>query len=316
MEEYKENYCSIDQAHEKVTTDGYCVIKDILNNEEIDNAKDDLWNTLNKITRNFKNPIKKSDPRSWKTYLELKPIHSMLLQNCEIGHAQFFWDIRQNKNVIDVFSKIWKVEPEDLLVSFDGLSFHVPPEITKEGWYEGNSWFHTDQAPNKKEFTCVQGMVTLYDINKGDATLRVLEKSCKYHDTIFDINQVDSNNNWHQYEDNEMKYFEDNKCKPVRVLAKAGDLILWDSRTAHHGIEPIRERIKQNFRAVTYVCMTPRYMTDEKNLIKKQNAFNNKRMTTHWPHKIKLFSKIKKDLNVCEIEKPKLKEIGEKLAGF
>ena len=316
MEEYKESYCSVDHAYEKITTEGYCVIKGVLNNQEVKNAKDDLWNTLNYITKNLKNPIKKNDQKSWNTYFELNPIHSMLIQNCEIGHAQFFWDIRQNKNVVNIFSKIWNVNPDELLVSFDGLSFHFPPEVTEKGWYEGNSWFHTDQAPNNKKFTCIQGMITLYDINRGDATLRVLEKSCNYHDKIFDINKVESNKNWHEYEVNEMKYFKEKNCNPVRILAKEGDLILWDSRTAHHGIEPIKERKQQNFRAVTYICMTPRYMIDEINLKKKIKAFNDRRMTTHWPHNVKLFSNIRKDINVNKIDEPKLSELGKKLAGF
>ena len=152
----------------------------------------------------------------------------------------------------------------------------------------------------------------LYDVNKGDATLRVLEESSKYHQELFEWNGVKKNNNWYEYSKKDKVFLYEKGCKPVNVLAKAGDLILWDSRTAHHGIEPIKEREKQNFRAVTYVCMTPRYMIDEKNLKKKKAAFGDKRMTTHWPHKIKLFSKIKKDLNICEIEKPKLTCLGKK----
>ena len=41
----------------------------------------------------------------------------MLLQNWKIGHSQFVWDIRQNKKVAKVFSKIWNVPSKDLLVS-------------------------------------------------------------------------------------------------------------------------------------------------------------------------------------------------------
>jgi hypothetical protein len=39
-------------------------------------------------------------------------------------------------------------------------------------------------------------------------------------------------------------------------------------------------------------------------------------MTTHWPHNVKLFSNIRKDINVNKIDKPKLSELGKKLAGF
>ena len=45
------------------------------------------------------------------------------------------------------------------------------------------------------------------------------------------------------------------------------------------------------------------------------------RMTTHWPHKVKLFGKkpqtYGKELpDVSQLDKPKLTELGKKLAGF
>lgn len=320
MNEYEENYSTLDDAYEKITTDGFCVIKNVLNENEIKNAQNGLWETLNYLTKNLDKPIKYEDKESWKTYYELRTNRNMLMQHWQIGQSQFFWDIRQNPKVVNIFSKLWNVKNEDLLTSFDGMSFHVPPEETGIGFYEGNDWFHTDQAPNNKEFSCIQGFVTLYDINKGDATLRVIKNSCNYHNTIFDINNVDSDNNWHQYQDDELEYLYNNNCKPVRVLAKAGDFVLWDSRTAHYGIEPLKERNKANFRSVLYICMTPRKLISEKSLKSKKKGFLKMRMTTHWPHRAKLFRKYPMEFNdiekIPELPNPKLTELGEKLAGF
>ena len=68
-----------------------------------------------------------------------------------------------------------------LLTSFDGASFHFPPEITKRGWYR-KTWYHTDQSYFRPDFECVQSWVTAYDvILNAHATLAFMECSNIYH---------------------------------------------------------------------------------------------------------------------------------------
>ena len=66
---------------------------------------------------------------------------------------------------------------EELLISFDGISFHLPPEITNRGWYRGNTRHHSIQSFLRPNFECIQGFVSLCDINEGDVTLSILEGS-------------------------------------------------------------------------------------------------------------------------------------------
>ena len=133
------------------------------------------------VTKAFDTPMDRKNPKTWVQYLKMYPKHSMLLQNYSVGHSQFVWDIRQNPNVINVFSKLWETGPEDLLTSFDGVSFHFPPEETNRGWYR-NTWYHTDQSYQRTDFECVQSWVTAYDVDEGDATLAFMESSNKYHE--------------------------------------------------------------------------------------------------------------------------------------
>ena len=67
-----------------------------------------------------------------------------MLHQWNIGHSKLSWDIRQEEGVLKVFSKIWNEKPENLLTSFDGMSIHLPPEVTNKGYFRGNEWFHTE----------------------------------------------------------------------------------------------------------------------------------------------------------------------------
>ena len=68
--------------------------------------------------------------------------------------------------------------------------------------------------------------------------------------------------------------------------------------------------------------MTPRKMCDTKNLEKRLKAFQELRMTTHWPHHVKLFAKKprtygKEQLNFkLQEELPKISDIAMKLIGY
>jgi hypothetical protein len=91
----------------------------------------------------------------------------------------------------------------------------------------------------------------------------------------------------------------------------------------HCGTESVKKRDEHKIRNVVYVyvCMTPRNLATDAFLRKKQKAFNELRMTSHWPHKPKLFSVNPRTYggplpNVTPIKSPKLSELGLKVAGF
>jgi hypothetical protein len=51
----------------------------------------------------------------------------MLIQHWGVGHTQACWDVRQNIKIVEIFAYFWGCYPNDLLVSFDALSFNLPP---------------------------------------------------------------------------------------------------------------------------------------------------------------------------------------------
>ena len=300
---------------------GVAIIPNILDDNECNNLVNGIWDYFEHITQKWEQPINRNKQKSWKQIYNFFPIHSMLFQHFNIGHSQVCWDVRQNKKIIKIFSKLWDCKSEELLVSFDGLSFNIPPEITNRGWNRNNTWYHTDQSFHRNDFECVQSWVTGLDVNEGDATLAFIEKSNRYHKEFQDKFQIKIKKDWYKLTKEQEQFYIDKGCKYKKIKCPKGSLVLWDSRTIHCGTEALRERKNKNFRAIIYLCYKPRKLCLEKNIKKKIKAFNELRMTTHWPCKVLLFGKnprtYGKELpEFTKIEKPKLNNLGYKLAGL
>jgi hypothetical protein len=191
------------------------------------------------------------------------------LQNFGVGHLPWLWTVRQDPRIAAIFSHLWDTPAEDLLVSFDAMSLHFPPETTKRGWYEGRDWLHTDQSAYKQGLQCIQGWVNMYDTEEGDATLCVLESSHRQHEAFFHDRQAQgkaataADSDWYRLADEvEHEFFADRGCARVGVKCRRGSVVLWDSRLFHQGIEPLPSRAEARMRMVAYVCMTPREWAD------------------------------------------------------
>ena len=148
-----------------------------------------------------------------------------------------------------------------------------------------------------------------------------MEGSHKYHQEFAEKFNETRDIDWYPLEDEKLDFYYDKGCVRHNVKASAGSLILWDSRTVHCGMEPLKTRTEPNFRLVTYVCMTPRAWCVEELIEKRRNALENMYMTTHCPHRPKLFPKVPRTFgrhipDVPKIPEPVLTDLGLKLAGF
>lgn len=344
--EEKSLFCTADTARDVLGRYGVAVIPGVLNEVECEQLEGEMWSYFGSLTREWSTPVSREVPESWCEVYKLLPMHSMLFQHFGIGHAQFAWNVRQNPKVAAPFAAIWNVKPEELLVSFDGASFHVPHETTKRGYFRGNTWYHTDQRfcgtakgvsqETKANLKCVQGWVTARDVNEGDATLTVLKGSHLYHEEFASrflgtastakgrAQGTPFKTDWYKLgSQEELDFFvKEKQCEPVRICCPRGSLVLWDSRTMHAGYESSKNRETPNFRMVVYVCYVPRSQATPKQLQKKLSALKELRTTSHWPQYSKLFGKTPRTYGTAEvprvtpIEPPVLTEFGKKLAGF
>lgn len=321
--EYEKYITSKEEILDTINEFGVAIIPSVLTQEELQNMIDGMWDTLEYLTSQFQVPIKRNEPKTYSSIRILRPLHSMLFQNWSIGHAQFIWNLRQNPKIVDIFSEIWKVNPDELLVSFDGASFQMPPEQTKFGWYENIDWLHTDQSYTRNNFECIQSWVTGFDVNENDGTLTILEGSNRYHGEFSQKFSIKNNRDWYKLSEEELNfYLNEKKCSKKFIRCPAGSMVFWDSRTIHCGKQASPQRAQANFRCAVYICMLPRHLIDYNQLRMKRDAFNNLRMTSHWANRTILFPLQPRGWTedpknpIRKLPTPALSPLGRKLAGF
>jgi hypothetical protein len=300
-----------------------------------------MWDYLETVSANFEKPavpIRRDQPATWRQMEHLFPLHSMLIKQFGVGHTQMSWNLRQNEKVSAPFAALWKTSPNDLLTSFDGASFHMPPEQTGKGWNRNNAWWHTDQSPTRHGFECVQSWVTGIDVAEGDATLAVLEGSHHLHKAFSEKFKLTAcltstteegkkaakaiKKDWFKLLPEHVEWFKEQGCAPAYITCPAGSMVFWDSRTIHHGREALKGRVNRNrHRCIAYMCMTPRKRAEPLTLKKRIKAFEGMRTTSHWPHKLHLNPTAPRTYgssvqNIAPLPPPTLSALGRRLVGF
>lgn len=324
-------------------TYGVAIVRNVLCAEECESMLSGMWDYIEHITKDWVSPNKpvvRTDKSTWREFYKLLPLHSMLMQHFGVGHAQVSWNLRENPKIVRIFADFWGVKPEELLVSFDGMSFGIPPEDTNKGYFRakksdelvgsllektGKAWLHTDQSYTNNDFMCVQSWVTCLDVAEKDATLFLLESSNSLHKKCadkFDIrSKKGSKTDWYPLSDEETRFYLDEGCKPVRIQCAKGDMVFWDSRTIHCACEAVKGREEPNFRGVVYLCYMPRKGAKPARLEAKKKAFEELRTTKHNPQKSLLFNVNPYDRGnpppeTRPVEKPIVGNLGRMLAGY
>ena len=264
MNIFKINSTEMDSIKINLENNGYCIIPNVLSNDEI-NYSLDLFKKWQKTIPNHNLIHNTIDPHG------IYKFH-------EIGHQEHAWFIRTRPNLINIYKNLWNTN--DLVVSFDG-SCYIPKCLEKKD----KLWTHTDQCSNSDGLKCYQGFVAL--TNNKERTLVVYEGSHKLHKLYFRDKGICNNNNWNLID---KEYLDSIKDKKRILNVSAGSLVLWDSRTFHqnqYGKPNSEERIVQ------YVCYLPKNNPNNTNsqTKKRKKYFNERRTTTHWPYPIRVNGK-------------------------
>ena len=124
---------------------------------------------------------------------------------------------------------------------------------------------------------------------------------------------------WFGFTDAGMKWLADKGCEWIKLSADPGDLLVWDSRTAHYNLSSSTSQP----RFAIYTCFMPANEATQEDLVRKKDAFERWVGTTHWPNAKHTGSNVAKrdgqddPYNRFEpVNKPVLSERAFKLTGI
>ena len=307
-----------DEIQNKLDKYGICYVPNVLDEQERFDMISGTWDYFEHVTANDMIPISRSEPSTWTTFDIFCTGLGMMYSAWNVGHSQHLWNIRQNLKIIDVYKNLFNTSREDLLVSFDGLGFLLPPEQTNNHWHkEKNSNLHIDQKLSIIERSGFQSFVTANDIEEGDATIRFLEGSHSYIGEFVNKFGEFTNGDWVVFHDKHLKFYRE-KCPEVFLKCPAKSLVLWDSHLVHCGSNPRRTRKNQNTRCIAYVSYAPKSLATDEDIEIKKQALEQLMTSNHYAQRASYFQTYPRhdSIIVNTINAPKLSKIGYSLAGY
>ena len=269
---------------------GYAVIRSVASTEDVEKARAMFWEVFEQ------RGVLQSDTSTW-SQLGVAGDHGILFDGAMI-QSNAAWFIRGLPKIHTAFERIW--ETADLIVSMDSTIAWLPWWLEPE-WRPHTEGLHLDQNPFQKPgLDCVQGMVPLYDVTPASGGLEVCPDShlpaakkqfCALHPQLAGRGQ----------------FLPLPKNNPLRgtgklLQARAGDLILWDSRTIHGGKVGTGEPDTaaggaagpQLARLAQTVCMTPRARASIHVLEQRQRGPADGLGFNHCPHEANVSSRARK----------------------
>mmetsp|Transcript_43848 Transcript_43848/g.82241 ORF Transcript_43848/g.82241 Transcript_43848/m.82241 type:complete len:449 (+) Transcript_43848:61-1407(+) len=277
---------------------GYVVLKKIATSEEVALARQMIWDTFEE-----RFDVLRDDVSTW-TKLG-GGSGPGIFTGWGLAQSQGPWFIRSLERAKEAFTQIWGTN--DLIASMDALMVWKPwwayPEklpTWANPWYPQTEGLHLDQNPYRKpNLDCIQGMMPLYDVTETVGGLEVVPGSHR-PDAKKELKKFFTRFSSNPWGGEDFCAFEEYCDKSAHVplntpgqllVAEAGDLILWDSRTVHGGVvgngspevaessSPRLARLTVNF------CMTPKSWASDEDLAFRKQCFEIGRCLNHCPHK-------------------------------
>lgn len=286
--------------------EGYAIVAGVADQDHIEAAKKMFWDFAEKA----RPKVSRKSPATWNRPDWLPSEMNGILGQFGFAHSDFCWTTRTLPGVHTAFSNVWGTK--NLIVSYDGGNAFRPWKYNPD-WITEGGWWHVDQNSLKDGHhgrVCVQGLVSYYDATDETGGLCVIPKSHLQHDQLCRRTPLARMG---------MDFIEILPTDPILdmdkilVCAKAGDLLLWDSRTVHCNSPALLSNIQNHFlanpysgtpvddgnwdivRLVGYVCMLPFSHAPEKVIEQRKEAFIHHIATNHWPNLPIVFNQLSKE---------------------
>ena len=274
------------QAARDLEEHGWAVIPDVLAPALATSILNDVWATLEAVSRGR---VQRANPSTWRGQDFFKTMKGILMEPSNIYHAAPVWRARQE--VAPYFAHLYG--DANLGTSFDRINIFPAPSAVGGRVQRVGPWLHTDQTPLRNGRLCVQGFIDFLGTGADDAGLIVADKShLQHHDLLYKTWRIKEAKNWYKFTDDQRAYIEAHfELKKVHCPPRS--LVLWDSRTFHQNTPPLANGHE---RFVIYVCMQPwAHLGSAKKIeaakAKKRQAYAGQRGTSHWPLFNTLFSR-------------------------
>lgn len=266
--------------------EGFAVIAEALNGQEVVHALRLMWDYLEELGTG----IRRDDSATWGDERWPTTGSGGIIAGNGIGQSKVQWFIRSVPRVKDAFAALWGTS--DLLVSFDGMAVWRPWHKDPSGkTNQGASWLHVDQNPTSRQnFQCAQGFVNLLPMDSSTGGNVLIRRS--HRELFAKIPQLYPKHVAAQEAARPgMDHFRfPPNAAGIHSLAmchlEPGDLLLWDSRTAHCSSAnlgtPVQDAPAELLRAVSFVCMMPRELTPADVLDSRKAAVTRLQSSTHW----------------------------------
>ncbi|KAL7555032.1 hypothetical protein ACHAWF_018613 [Thalassiosira exigua] len=238
--------------------DGYVVVTGVLSPAEVDAALDELWTSPNLLGK-----FDRDDPTTWSDPTWPQQDGGRNFLSSRDAHADASnWDVSSSPRQLRVQKLLWG--REDLIASGPGRWGVMRPSGVEPRWRTEAGWLHWDHNPwTKPGFSHVQAIVCLTDATPTSGGFACVpgfhRKFRMWGDDhpkgtlVVDGKAIDDS-----YGDGQpFPVPDDDPCQRdvVRVLAPAGSMILWDSRTPHQNVPNVDDRA---FRVVLYCTWSSR----------------------------------------------------------
>jgi len=288
------------QNLKELQTEGYTVVKNVLTEQEIKTARSYFWDWLEDLGSG----IDRHNLESWSDENWPGNIYTGFIGNHGISQSKFVWYLRAHPKIKDAFAKIWTSHnislDRGMIASMDSVICWRPWWFCDfEDWEPKVEGLHVDQNPIDKEgFWCVQGMVPLYDVTEISGGLQVVPKthSMKMQESLRPFSVPPHNmGDFILLPEASKDGFIRQVTKDVQlVAAKAGDLILWDSRLIHGGKVGLGKPIVGSEPGKSYdllrlavpICLMPRKGVSESVLEDRKEAYVKRYTMNHWANEI------------------------------
>ena len=267
-------------------THGYVVIKEVLNSTDLALAEELMWAYFEDVG------VDRDEPETWK---DAKPNQYGIFWQYGSGHSRFLWHIRTRPRLLEAFELFWNTS--ELLTSFEGFSM-FPPASVEDEWLIAESWFHTDQnAASRPGLQTIQSFTSLYDQDEHTGAFVVVPRSHDDHlgvtQRVYEDKWIDPDTQFLMVPPNDQILLGRTHPPPHVVRVRAGDSVLWDSRTVHCNTPPMRNRgaappvsgarARRPNRVVAYAAMAPRSKATASVLQQRLTGFRKQQTCTHWP---------------------------------